>query len=196
MPGTLNRQDRKICEAALRLAASHGWGHVTPDRVARAAKISVARIKSRCADPDALLSLIVDCVSAESFAACDKPDTKTPPRDRLFDAMMARFDFLQAHRKAIGSIAAAARRDPRMGPILASAQIKAMKKTLAFTGLAVAGPCGNLTPFALWGVFLAAFRVWQGDETLDMSRTMAALDRYLRYADKAAILLRSAFVPF
>ena len=182
--------DARLCEVVLRLAASQGWQKVTLEQIARAAKISAEQIEKRFTDPNAILPLIVDELSTQALKAVGKPDRKASPHDRLFEILMARFDILQMQRKALLSIAAAARRDPRMALSLAPAQIRAMQQVLDFAGLAPTGACSKLTPLALWALFLATFRTWTSDETPDMSRTMAALDRYLRYADRAAVLCR------
>ena len=190
MAKSKNNEDAKLCEAALRVAASHEWQKVTLEQIAKTAKISVAQIQKRFADPNAILPLIVDELSAQPLKAVGKPDRKTTAHDRLFEILMARFDVMQTWRKAILSIAAAVRHDPRMAFILAPPQIRAMKQTLDFAGFASVGACSKLTPLALWAVFLATFRTWTSDETPDMSRTMAALDRYLRYADRVAVFCR------
>jgi AcrR family transcriptional regulator len=194
MQKSSRHHDQKICAAALRLAAARGWENVTLEQIAKAAKIPLPPLKALFADSNAILPLIVRHISAETFKACDKPDHNAPPHDRLFDVMMARFDRLQQSRKAVLSIAAFARREPRSAVILFQAQIEAMRSTLAFTGFASGKACATLAPLAVWGIHFAAFRAWQHDETLDMSKTMAALDWYLRYAGRAATLLRADYV--
>src|SRR5208283_4486841 len=107
------KPDKKIAEAALQLAASRGWRGVTLEHIAKATKIPQTRIKALYADRDAILPLLVDFISAKAISVLSKPDKTSPPHDRLFERMMARFDVLQEHRKAILSIAAAARGDSR-----------------------------------------------------------------------------------
>jgi len=185
-----NPIDHTLATTALRLVAARGWEAVTVEAIAKAAKMPLAKIKARCADRKDLLPLLVNFITAESCAALGKPDKKSPPRDRLFEGLMARFDVLQTHRSAIQSIVHAVRRDRSAALLLAKAQLAAMKQTLAFAALDEGRKCAVLKPFVLYGVYLSVLRVWLIDETLDMSKTMAALDRILRYLDRAAILLR------
>ena len=49
-----------------------------------------------------------------------------------------------------------------------------------------AGPKGLLRVQGLIGVWLAALRAWEKDESEDLSATMAALDRALDQADRVA----------
>jgi AcrR family transcriptional regulator len=193
MPKADQKQNHIIATAALRLVAARGWKHVTLEQIAKAAKIPVAQIKKRFSDTHAVLPLIVDVISAEAFAACGKPSRAASMHDRLFDVLMARFERLQAHRKVILSIADAARSDSRMALALILAQIKAMQETQKFCEPKKKNMCASVTSIFLWGIYTTVFRTWQADETIDMARTMAALDRALRYAGKAATLLRVDF---
>ena len=180
----------QISESALGLIAARGWDALTLDAIAKAMKVPVAQVKRHCSDTYALLSLIVLYVSDQTFKSCGKPDKKSAPRDRLFEIFMARFDVLQQHRKAVLSLIASIRRDPRMAIAILPAQIEAMKEVLRFAELRGSKTCPPLTPAVLWVIFAYAGHAWQGDETVDMSKTMAALDRALRVTEKAASMLR------
>ena len=189
---THKNQDRKIAEAALRLAAG-GWEKVTLEQVAKAAKIPAAETKKRFADTADLLPLIVGYVTHQAMSLARKPTAATPLHDRLFDALMARFDVLQNHRKAFLSLAESGCQQPKIALKVLPAQHAAMQETLKFVDARGTKFCNNLPPLGLMAIYMAAFAVWRRDEALDMSKTMAALDRYLRYAARAATLLRAEF---
>lgn len=192
MTMTDKKQNQKICEATLRVAAD-GWDKVTLERIAKASKISLTEIKNKFAAPRDVLPLIVDYITATSFASCGKIDKKASAHDRLFDILMARFDVLQPHRRAIRSITESARKAPQIGLRMAPAEFQAMKKTMKFAGVEAQKTCAGLQVAGLLGVFCFTCFVWWNDETLDMSKTMAALDRALRMAHRAATLLRVGF---
>ena len=61
---------------------------------------------------------------------------------------------------------------------------------LEAAGISASGPFGLLRTKGLLAVWLAALRVWLADDSNDLSRTMAALDRYLRRAERLAIEFR------
>jgi hypothetical protein len=63
---------------------------------------------------------------------------------------------------------------------------------LEAAGLEASGPAGLLRVQGLGVVWLAAIRAWDKDETEDLSATMAALDRALDQADRAARMFRLA----
>lgn len=186
----MQKLDRKICETTLRLAARYGWDKVTLDAVGKAGKVPLGVFQKRFADTVSLLPLLVDYGTECTLAACDPPMPSMPMRDRTFDVLMARFDYLQTHRKAILSIAMAAQRDPKTALILCRSQAKAMKRIEKFVGLGQRKGCSNLYSHGLLVIFWTSFRVWRNDETIDMSKTMAMLDRSLRLANDAARLFR------
>jgi AcrR family transcriptional regulator len=186
----MNARDQKIIDTALRLADKEGWEKITLEQIAKSTKIPATQIKKKFESTREILPLIVVSVTEKTFAACGKPDNKTPVHDRLFDILMARFDVLQRHRAAILSIVTASRKDPQTALILACAQLEAMKKIQNFSSVLKYKTYRIFTPYLLWMLFLAAFQIWKTDETIDMAKTMAALDRYLRYACRAAIILR------
>ena len=193
MSGFTQKQNQKICEAAFRLIAQNGWNKLSVGSVFKAAKIPPAQFLKQFADKNALLPLLLDYISRESFARCDEALASSSMHDRIFDVLMARFDVLQQNRKAVLSVFESARRNSKMALVLASAQIDAMKRTSKLIAGTKHTKCADMKPIGLWVIFLAAFRVWQSDETLDMSKTMAALDKYLRYAERVAKLLSTNF---
>jgi hypothetical protein len=60
-----------------------------------------------------------------------------------------------------------------------------MRWMLEAAGISGRGPVGELRTRGLVGVWLYALRTWQSDQSEDLSATMAALDRALRWAERA-----------
>ncbi len=187
------KSDALIAEVALRLIARNGWKKLTLEQIAKALKIPLTQIKSRLENISLVVPLIVDNITRQTLIGFGSIEADSSPRDRLFDILMVRFDVLQNHRKAILSIASSMRMEKNLALILIPAHIKAMQEMLKAAQISSPHICDKLAPIALWGVFLLTFRVWQTDETLDMSKTMAALDRNLRYAERTATFLRAGF---
>ena len=172
----------KIGEAALRVAARQGWNRLTLDAVAKAAKIPAAQVKKLFPDKNDLLTAIVATVDSHMATAISKPDPESSPHDRLFEILMARLDFLQTHRRAITGIMDAAKRDLRMGRKLLPAQINAMRRILELSWLKPQTPREPFVVAGLLGVYGLTLCVWRNDSSPDMTKTMAALDRFLRRA--------------
>jgi hypothetical protein len=77
-------------------------------------------------------------------------------------------------------------RDPALALWLGAQIPASMAWMLEAAGLEATGPKGAARAHGLAVVWLAAVRAWEKDDTQDLSPTMAALDRALDRADKAA----------
>ena len=176
-------ENAKIAVAVLKLAGTKGWAHVSLDSVAKTAKISAAKLKHTLTSLYDLIPLLVETLDHEAWGGVRSPSGA--PRDVLFDLLMARFDVLQKHRKAILSIADAARGDRALSCALLRAGGKSLYRLIEVAKLKEAPP-RPLLAAGLAVVYGWAFFVWRGDTSRDMAKTMAALDRALRGAGKAA----------
>jgi len=179
----------KMSEAALRLASKAGWHALTLDGIAKAAKIAPARARNVFRDKNQILPAIVRRMDRRAAAILGKGDARAKPHDRLFELMMARFDALQENRKGILAIVQDCRRDPSLVRLIFPAQMESMRQILAQAGLPSKGAQEPLAIAALLAVYYRTIWCWYKDNTLDMARTMAALDQGLRYAGKAAEIL-------
>ncbi len=178
----------KISAAVLRIAATKGWECVTLQAVAKEAKIPLAALNKRFASEHEIIPVIIEEISYKARAAAGKASGL--PRDVLFDLLMARFDVLQHHRKAIESISEAAKKDRALACVLARAVFESMAAT------ADAAKLNAPRAVATWGlsaIYGLAFLAWRKDKTRDMSKTMAALDKGLRLAEKAAEVFKQNF---
>ncbi len=182
-------ENAKICASALRLAAAQGWENVTLDAVAKGAKISSTIIKKRFAAPHELVAVIVEEISREALAVAGKPSGTA--HDILFDLLMVRFDVLQKNRNAILSIAEAARRDVALSRALTRAVLNGLYSVIDVAALNT--PPRPVLAAGLSAVYGWAFLAWRRDESRDMAKTMAALDRGLRLAGKATEVLKRRF---
>jgi ubiquinone biosynthesis protein COQ9 len=179
--------DAQIAAATLRLA-DKGWDKVTLDAVAKAAKIKPAEFKKRFASSAKLAPVIADEIDREAFTGF-KPDGK--PHDVLFDLLMARFDVMQKHRKAVLYMAEAARTDRALSCALAAATLDGVYRIIESAKLTK--PTRPVLALGLAGVYGWGFFNWQRDNSKDMAKTMAALDRALRLTDKAAEIFKPYF---
>ena len=102
-----------------------------------------------------------------------------PPRDRVFELMMARLEALVPFRPGLARLARSARGDPascwRPPCASALAGLAAGRGRPAPSGLRA-----SLARRALGAAYLQALRVWLEDEAADLGRTMAELDKQLR----------------
>lgn len=176
-----------VLDAFLTLVAERGYGEVTLRDVAAAADTGLADLYRLYPDKMALLAGVMTRVDAAVLAGTPRQvDPEETARDRLFDVMMRRYDALKPHREAIRSIVRAARRDPLLALSLAPSARRSMAAMLEAAGLSSEGVSGAVRQNGLLAIYVAVSRVFDGDDSADLSKTMAALDGRLKTAERWA----------
>jgi ubiquinone biosynthesis protein COQ9 len=184
--------DTALVTAAFRLAGEQGWGKVNVAQAARAAGLSLVSARERFPTRAAILlrfGLLVD-----QAALLDAP-AEGPPRDRLFDLLMRRFDLLQTHRAGVKAVLRAVPTDPPMALLLACATKRSMRWMLQGAGISATGPRGALQVRGLMALWLWTMRAWERDDSDDLSGTMAAVDSALQRAEQIASWLPGGTKP-
>ncbi|NDH60625.1 MAG: TetR/AcrR family transcriptional regulator [Alphaproteobacteria bacterium] len=172
-------------DAFLGLIAERGFAAVTLRDVAQAANLGLADLYRLYPDKTALVAAFVARVDAEVLSGTPRQsDPEETARDRLFDTMMRRYDALRPHRAALRAIGGAFRRDPLLMLGLGPALRRSMAAMLEAAGVPSDGFSGALRQNGLLALHYAVSRVFDQDETGDLSKTMAALDSRLKSAEK------------
>lgn len=170
-------QSDLFAEACLALAAEKGWRGVTLFDIAQRAGVAAADLYPRT--PADAYDAVEDYFDRAAAAGTGAPDTKSIARDRVFDAVMARFEAMERKRAGVLALDAAIERDP-IGQAAGFARAGRSARWL----LAVAGESAEgSAPARVQALALAltqARAAWRSDEAGDFARTMAALDRALR----------------
>jgi len=176
----------KIVQAAFDLAARLGWRHVTLVDIAGEAKLSLAELYAAYGSKNAILAGFSRAIDSQVLAGAEAPDEEESVKDRLFDALMRRFDAMKPQRDGIAAIL----RDGAEGPasmLCGAARLaRSMAWTLESVGVSASGPAGAIKTKGLLAVYLSTLRIWLRDDSEDMSRTMAALDKRLGRAERLA----------
>ncbi len=175
--------DTALVAAAFRLAGEQGWRKVNVAFAARDAGLSLAEARGRFPSKAALLLRFGRL--ADQAALTDAP-VDGSVRDKLFDLLMRRFDFLQLHRAGVRSLLRSLPMDPPMALMLACASRRSMRWMLQAAGVAATGARGELQVKGMMAVWLWAVRAWERDESDDLTGTMAAVDAALQRAEQAA----------
>ena len=175
----------RLIEAALGLAAETGWQRLSIAAAAERAGVSLVAAYEAFPDKRALLESIIGRV--DRAVLNDGPaSAQDSPRDRLFEILMRRFDALQADRAGIVAILRGLPMDPLAALAAAPALARSVAWILEAAGLSAQGLVGFMRVKAIALVYLAALRVWLNDDSPDMARTMAMVDRGLREAEGLA----------
>jgi ubiquinone biosynthesis protein COQ9 len=179
--------DATLVASAFTLAAEHGWLKVSVPQAARAAGLPMARARRRCPGRVALVARFVALADQAALAGAADEGSR---RDRLFDLMMRRIDFLQRHRAGVLALMAALPADPPTALALGIANLHSMGWMLEGADISAAGIYGRLRRKALLAVWLWTLHAWRGDDSEDLSATMAALDQALARAEAVEAWLK------
>jgi AcrR family transcriptional regulator len=174
-------------DAFLGLIAEKGFAAVALRDVAEAAGLGVADLYRVYPDKVALVAAFMARVDAEVLAGTpNRNDPEETARDRLFDVLMRRYDALRPHRAALGAIRRAGTRDPMLALALGPPLRRSMAAMLEAASVPSDGLGGALRQNGLLAIHYAVSRIFDRDESADLSKTMAALDSRLKMAERWA----------
>lgn len=177
----------RIFAAAMETAIRLGWRRAALADVADAAGMSLAELHAHFADKPAILRGLVDRVDGKVLDGAEPPDPEASARDRLFDVLMRRFDALRPYREGLAALA----REGGGGGVVdtlcgARRMLRSMAWMLEAAGIGSGGWAGACRVKGLAVVYAATFATWLRDDSEDMAKTMAALDRNLGRAERFA----------
>ena len=174
----------------LELASTGRWEVASMVDIATEAGITPADLRALFCSKAAIIAAFVEVIDQQVLSQGFHFEDEDTPRDRLFEVLMRRFDTLGEHRDAVVALHRSLPSDPLAAISLGPTALISTSWMLEAAGISANGPFGLLEVKGLLAVWLAALRVWVTDDNPDLSRTMAALDRYLRRAERLAIELK------
>jgi ubiquinone biosynthesis protein COQ9 len=174
----------KIIDAALRLAANHGWSGLSLDQIANEAGVGLADFRKEFSTKAEILAAYTRSVDDAVLAKVTPADAATPARDRLFDVLMNRFELMAPHKPGLQRIAADMRRRPGEGLAQLGPAARSIYWMLAAAGIEAEGGRGALRVPGVMSIYARAFDTWLEDDDAGLARTMAVLDGRLRRAER------------
>lgn len=177
----------KMIDSALALAAESPWQLVSFNDICEKAEVSATDAREYFDDKSDVLSAygrLVDRQVIENTSFEHSGDLS--PREKLFDILMERYDIVNDNREAVLSILASFRNDPKQAVISLPHLGKSMERMLEHADINANGLCGAIQVTGLVGIYLYVLRTWKEDESMDLAKTMAALDKALNIGEQAA----------
>jgi AcrR family transcriptional regulator len=177
---------QRMIDAALSLAVSRGWDQISLADIAAHAGLHMADIFDDFQDKSDVLIALGRMIDKKVLNHVSKAEPSMTVRDRLFDVLMERFDVLNENRDGIIAILNSFGSDPKQAVISLPHLCRSMSLTLEAAGVESDGLRGAVKVLGLTGAYLHALKIWMTDDTPDMGRTMAALDKALGRIEQAA----------
>ncbi len=178
--------DSALIQAAMARAETVGWRRVAVAEAARAAGLPLDEVRMRF--PVRATVLLRLGMLADRAALVDDGSVGTA-RERLFDLLMRRIDVLQHYRGGVRAVLRALPFDPPLALLLGNATMVSMDWVAQAAGVETTGLAGRVRASGLVAVWLATVRAWDGDDSDDLSTTMASLDKALDRAEWLGRLL-------
>lgn len=171
-------------EALLRMVAAGGWRNLSYAEIAKDAGLGMAAAYQAYPSKGAILNGISHDIDARLFASLEEDPLDGTAKDRLFDLLMRRFDALNEHREAYAALAWELPRTPLEASCLALHLRRSIANMLEAAGISASGLRGAFRIEGLGAIYACALRVWLKDDTADLSKTMAELDKRLAQAER------------
>lgn len=173
-----------IVLAALKEAELLGWDKVTLADIAAAAGMNLAELHDHIEDKFDILAALGRMIDRKVLEGLSPANPEESGRDRLFDILMERFDALNEHRAGIVSILKSFTLDPKQAIISFPHLCRSMCWMLESAGMSTYGVKGALKVAGLSAIYLNVLRIWMKDDSADLAKTMAALDKDLGRAER------------
>jgi len=172
----------EILPKVMDLIAREGWRDLSMGAIARDTEVPLAELYDvfpRKSDVLTALVAHIDALMLEELDAVAGFEGETK-RDRLFDAVMARYEALEPFRGAVRVL----RRELPRDPVTLAECLPAARRSLVWTlegaGISASGLVGAVRTQALGRILAQVIDVWLNDNPADLNKTMAELDRRLR----------------
>lgn len=192
MPSTTVKKDPtdEIVDVTLDRIAEQGWRGVDIASAVESSGTTFEAFHARFDDLYAVLEAAARRVMTDMQGVKTDFEADESYRDRLFALIMAGFDAATPWRKAIAALLRAVPFDP----LLSATAARSLQRMATLVLDTAAGTTPRGRGFSLRAavlvptVLLPAGRAWLRDDSADLSKTMAALDKALGRAERLARL--------
>ena len=187
MPKKVEKNAKEvIVDAALKLAEGQAWDNVSLVDIADEVGVSLVELFDIVEDKTDILVLFGRMIDRRTLEGVGEPDPAIPVRDALFDILMERYEVLNDYRPALLSILKSFKFDPKQAVISAPHLCRSMTWMLEAAGIETHGIRGAIKVAGLTGLYLKVLKVWCDDESADLAKVMAALDKDLSRVEQVA----------
>tara|TARA_B100000035_G_C20964516_1_gene538119 strand:- start:482 stop:1066 length:585 start_codon:yes stop_codon:yes gene_type:complete len=188
------KQEYIILDKAFSVIAKEGWIDFSLLRFSKTQKISMKNLKTFFRNKDEILERFTKMIDYKVESNFDFEEMKgTSKKDNLFELIMLRLEAMQPYKVALRNILSSAKERPVILKKLSKNIINSLDFYLEVSSYYDDTFVDFLKKNAIFFIYSLTFRVWLNDESDDLSKTMAELDKFLSMADKANKRITSFF---
>jgi AcrR family transcriptional regulator len=185
-----------LLEAAWRQVAERGWRRWSAVELARSTGTPLATVYALFPDPEHLVVALARRVDAAMLAMPLDELAQMSVRERLFELVMRRLEAMRPYRAGLRAVGREAVCEPRLLALAWGNLERLAAWLLDAGGAGFEGPRACFARRALQLAYVRVLRVWLADDSADLARTMAELDRRLAELETLARLLGGGPAPW
>ena len=159
------------------------WNNLSLQDIAHDHEVSLVDLHTVFQDKTDILIAFGQSIDHTILENIASPDFNESPREALFDILMDRFETLNEYRSGVVSVLHAFGYDPKQAIISLPHLCRSMTWMLEASGIETTGIRGAVKVTGLTGLYLKVLNTWKSDESPDLSKTMATLDKGLKRAE-------------
>ena len=180
------KQEYIILDKIFSNIARDGWTKFSLLQFSKTQKISIQDLKTFFRNKDHILERFSKMIDYKVESNIDVEEMKsTSNKDNLFELIMLRLEAMQTYKVALRNILSSAKEQPIILKKLSKNIINSLDFYLELSSYYDDTPVDFLKKNVIFFIYSLTFRVWLNDESDDLSKTMAELDKFLSMADKA-----------
>ena len=184
-----NNIKTKIALSTLALLKDHSWKKISLKLVFEKGKIDYRKGYQVIKQKNDILILINEYIDDLVIESIQKIEESTV-HDKLFEALMARFEVLNLHRVSIIKIFKHIINNPDLIIFFLPLLSKSLNMMIDLTNINWNGIYGKIKLEFFILIYVAIFMVWVKDETTNLDKTMVAVDKYLNNIEDIMKLLK------
>jgi hypothetical protein len=175
--------------ALLDLIETQGWIDLSFAEIAEKARVPIAEAHRIYSSKTAVLLGLSRAIDERILNSLSADPLEGSAKDRLFDIVMRRFDMLKADRGAYRRLMRQLPATPNAFAALLCQLRRSLALSLEAAGISASGLKGALRLKGLLAIYLAGLRSFANDESEDLAKTMAEIDKRLGQAERLSEML-------
>jgi AcrR family transcriptional regulator len=180
----------ELRRALLDLVETQGWIDLSFAEIAEKAGVPIAEAHRVYSSKTAVLLGLTRAIDERILTSLDADPLEGSAKDRLFDIVMRRFDVLKADRGAYRRLMRQLPATPNAFAALLCQLRRSLSLSLEAAGISASGLKGALRLKGLLAIYVAGLRAFANDESEDLSKTMAEIDKRLGQAQRLSEMLQ------
>jgi AcrR family transcriptional regulator len=188
-PRSAGTNREKIVEAYFELLGEQPYEEIGFGDIAARAGLTLVEVRDEFGSTIEIIAAHMKAIDRTVLTGGEPELAEEPPRERLFDVLMRRFEALAPYKSAVRSLLRSAETNPPLALALNCLAVRSQLWMLTAADIGASGPLGMMRAQGLALLYARVLRTFVKEDDPSLPRTMAALDRDLGRGARWANLL-------